>query len=210
MTCTPPRTAFPRPPKRLVALGAALVIALAAGAPAPSRAQEKGAEKKMTPEQEKLMAYSQPGEHHAALEPLVGMWKAAVRFWPAPDAEPIAMSGSLERRWILGDRFLVQWFESSPEASAFLGTGFIGYNNASNEYEGAWIDNEGTGMLITKGKMNGKTLRMDGVYVDPATGSTQPFAFVTHIVSPDENRFEILEPGPGGKEYRKLEIVYTK
>jgi hypothetical protein len=88
-----------------------------------------------------------PGPEHAKLQPLVGSWTYTCKFWTDPSKSPFVSTGTIERQWILGGRFLEERvsgtnFDGSP---GFEGLGLIGYDNGQKKYTTNWFSNMGTG-----------------------------------------------------------------
>src|SRR5262245_776758 len=68
------------------------------------------AEKPKAPSPDDLLAaiaeIGKPGAEHKKLEPLVGRWTVTVKFWTDPSTPPAELTGTVERKWILGGRFV--------------------------------------------------------------------------------------------------------
>jgi hypothetical protein len=125
-------------------MGMALIIALLAG-----RSWADDVKLPQNPEEfAKLMAEAgKPGPAHAKLEPLVGSWTYTCKFWMDPTKPPAETTGTVERKWILGGRFLEEkyagtGFDGKP---GFEGVGLVGYDNAQQKYTTNWICSMGTG-----------------------------------------------------------------
>jgi len=89
-----------------------------------------------------------PGSEHARLQPLAGNWTYTCRCWMDPSSSPCETNGVIERKWILGGRFLEErisgtGFDGKP---GFEGVGLIGYNNTTKEYITTFACNMGTGL----------------------------------------------------------------
>lgn len=88
-----------------------------------------------------------PGPGHAKLEPLAGSWTYTCKFWMDPSKPPLESKGTIERKWILGGRFLEEkvvgtGFDGKP---GFEGLGLIGYDNGQKKYTSSWACSMGTG-----------------------------------------------------------------
>src|SRR5687768_2999967 len=64
-------------------------------------------------------AQAQPGPEHEVLDPLVGSWNYTCKMWMVPGQPAMESTGKIERKWILGDRFLEEKvtgtnFDGSP------------------------------------------------------------------------------------------------
>jgi len=164
----------------------------------------------------KMMEFATPGEFHKRLEPLVGKWEYTARWWMSPDAPPESAKGTCENKWILDGRYLHQEVLGAPTESPeppLKGFGVIGYDNLRKQYFVVWIDNMGTGVMLGYGTCDptGKVLTISGEASDPMTGETnRKWRSVTRIESDDKHVGEMYGPGPDGKEFKQLEIVYTR
>jgi hypothetical protein len=58
---------------------------------------------------------------------------------------------------------------------------------------------------------DGKIITMTGEASDPMSGKTnQKWRTVLRIESKDKHVFEMYGPGPDGKEFKQMEITYTR
>jgi hypothetical protein len=94
-----------------------------------------------------LSAVATPGAEHAKLQPLVGSWTYTCKFWLEPNAKPMESKGTIERRFVLGGRFLEEIvrgtnFDGTP---GFEGLGLLGYDIPQRKYTLTWLSSMGTG-----------------------------------------------------------------
>ena len=54
----------------------------------------------------KMMKAGAPGEFHKHLQPLIGKWSTTTKYWFTPEAPPEQSTGTIDRKWILGGRFV--------------------------------------------------------------------------------------------------------
>jgi hypothetical protein len=170
---------------------------------------------KMSPEEMEMMkAYQKagtPGEAHNALEPFVGTWNTVIRFYQAPGAPPQESTGTSENRWILGGRYLEQHFKGTAMGQPFEGVGYTGYDNIRKQYFGTWMDSMSTAIMVTTGSSTGPgKWKFTGSMDDPMTGKAQPMEETIVVDSPDKHTFVMSGPGPDGKMFKTMEIVYTR
>ncbi len=157
--------------------------------------------------------YAEPGKFHAYLEPLVGHWKQTVKWWMAPGAPPDVSTGTCEYKWIMGKRFLLQTVKGDMEGQTFEGMGLMGYDNFKKKYTGMWVDSMTTAIMTSMGTCDdsGKVFTMTGRHDDVFTGKAdQEFRSVGRIINNDMHVDEMYMNGPDGKEYKALEITYTR
>src|SRR2546428_3031197 len=119
------------------------------------------------------------GEPHQALDPLVGKWETASRFWMGgPDSPAMDTKGSAEIKQIMDGRFLVQEASGDFMGMPFKGMGITGYDNFKKKYVSFWIDNMGTAMFTSLGTMDpsGKVINFYGQLDEPMTGEQDKMA----------------------------------
>lgn len=170
-----------------------------------------------SPSPEELMEawvkYAEPGEHHKYLEPLVGSWDFQTKWWMEPGAPAQESRGTSECRWIMGGRFLSANVTGEMTGETFHGMSILGYDNFRQEYVSFWIDEMSTTFMLANGKPDesGKVFTFTGTYDDVMTGKKdKKFKAVYRILSDDRNVYESYEIGPDGKEFKSLEVTYTR
>jgi hypothetical protein len=151
-----------------------------------------------------------PGDAHRKLEPFAGTWKATVRHWMEPGAEPNVSTGVMNNTWVLGHRFLQQ--EYRDDSGMFEGSGYWGFNNITGRYEGLWIDTMSTGLMTDAGDCDeaGKIWEMVGEADFPAAGHKMTKRSVITLHGPDRHTMEMYFIGPDGAEFKAMEIEYTR
>lgn len=132
----------------IVATCVMLVLALATS----TRADDKVP--KNPEEFAKAMAEAgKPGPEHAKLQALEGTWTYTCKFWLDPSQPPMESKGTIERKSVLGGRFLEERvtgtnFDGKP---GFEGFGLLGYDNGRKQFTSAWSCNMGTGTCLGLG-----------------------------------------------------------
>ena len=187
-----------------IAIATAGLLAIPTGAPA----QEKEG---MAAADAAYMAAAAPGPQHAAMAAIAGSYRAEVKTWMDPAADPIVSEGKTEFKMVLGGRYLIQHYTGSMMGQEFEGMGITAYDNLAKQYVSTWVDNMGTGIMVTKGNYDasGKVLTAMGDVLDPATGAPLTVKSVSTTVSEDEHLFEMYMV-VGGQEMKTLEITYTR
>jgi hypothetical protein len=191
------------------------LVAVAAVAQDPAKGTDAGSTE-MSPEQiammEKWQAAATPGEHHATIGKLAGKWTARVMYWPAPGAPAEESVGTATMTPILGGRFLQEMFEGTAMEQPFHGMGISGYDNVMQKHTGIWLDSMGTGIMHSEGtcESNCSIIKARAESSDPMSGERKVMNSITRIVSDKEIVLEMFETGPDGKEFKSMEIVYTR
>jgi hypothetical protein len=88
------------------------------------------------------------GPEHAKLQPLVGNWTYTAKFWMDPSKPPLEAKGTIERKLVLGGRFLEERVEGTnfDGKPGFEGRGLVGYDNGQQKYTSTWACSNGTGI----------------------------------------------------------------
>lgn len=103
-----------------------------------------------------------PGPEHTKLQPLAGNWTFTCKFWMDPSQPPLESTGTIERKWVLGGRFLEEKvsgtnFDGKP---GFEGFGLIGYDNGRKQYTSSWNCSMGTGTCTGLGVCDGSGTKL--------------------------------------------------
>lgn len=173
-------------------------------------------QKEMSPEEKAAMEAMQqamtPGAPHKALDVFVGTWNTKVSSWMAPGAPPMVTTGTSVNKWILGGRYLEQRFNGSFMGQPFSGLGYTGYDNVSKQYWGTWMDNMSTGVMTSTGTgSDGKTTwSFTGTANDPMSGKPMTMDEKITVADKDHHTMEMWGPGPDGKNFKMMEITYTR
>jgi len=121
--------------------------------------QAGGMDAAMMAAMQDAMKLTQPSEHHAKLEALVGEWNVSMKMFMGPGMPPSESKGKSSNKWVLGKRFVMQEFSGSFNMPgmgdvAYEGIGMIGFDNYKNMYVGMWTDSMNTHMLTYRGAPN--------------------------------------------------------
>jgi hypothetical protein len=193
--------------------GCALLVAVIAAAGTTARAADKS--KKQAGQGDDMQAYmkaAQPGPQHKLLQSLAGSWNFTAKMWMAPGQPPQEWKGTVERKVILGGRYLQEDASGSFAGMSFHGQGLNGYDNAQGKFVGTWVDSMGTGIAYSVGTADasGKVITYDREEFDPMTRSKSKGRDVLHVISPDKEVLVFNKVLPGGKEFKMMEIEYTR
>jgi hypothetical protein len=197
-------------------LGSALFTAAFAAVLAAATATAQEAQKQPSAEEKAMMeAWAKaatPGPQHKWLAGKVGKWDFAGKFWTDPSQPPTPSNGTAERTLMLGGRVVGEKV-ASPEmmGQPFEGYGLTGYDNVTQEYWGTWSDTMGTGLMVSKGKCDDKgACTFSAEFVDAMTGKKKTLRMASRDEGPDKEVHEFWEKGPDGKEFKSMELVYTR
>lgn len=155
--------------------------------------------------------YGSPGPEHERLNVLKGRWKAKVTSWMTADMPPMESRGDAEFVPVLGGRFLEQRFRGEMGGQPFEGFGHFGYDRLRNEYTQTWFDSMSTGMMVMTGTADptGRVVEYRGKMTDAVTRQESESRQVMRL-HPERLEFEFYWPDPSGREFKAMEIVYTR
>ena len=192
----------------------ALVATLAACASTSSSSSETKASAAFdeTAMMEKWMEFATPGPAHKALDAKVGRFDFVVRMWHTPDGPMEESTGTSENKMILGNRYLQEEVHGTFQGQPFEGRALSGYDNLKKKYVGTWVDNMGTGMMVSEGTYDAakKTFTYETESPDVMAGKYVKGRTVETVLGPDKWKMEMYGPSPEGKEFRMMEIIYTR
>lgn len=178
--------------------------------------QDKGSPGQISPDKQKMMEqyakFAELGPQHKQLATRVGAWDVVTKCTMDPAAPPQESRGVSKVKTVLGNRWIIEEFEGQmPEMGPFSGMGITGYDNVKKKYVNFWLDTMGTGAMISEGTADasGKTITYTGSYDDPIQGK-KTVRSVARFVSESKHTFEMFDTGPDGKEFKNLDIVYTR
>ncbi|MBN2563916.1 MAG: DUF1579 domain-containing protein [Phycisphaerae bacterium] len=156
--------------------------------------------------------YAMPGKRHRLLDQMAGNWDTAATYWMNADSPPVQSKGSCERKWILDGRFLFEEFDGGMLGLPFRGVGLYGYDAFEQKYTSAWVDTTSTAIMNNLGVYDepNNLVNFVGHYGDPWTGIKKPSRGLTRFVNKDKHVLELYTHAPDGREYKILEIVYTR
>lgn len=190
----------------VLALSGAL---LSGGALLAQEGQHDHSSMGMTKEQmDAMMQAMAPGEMHKQIAKMAGDWTFTNKMWMAPGQPPQESTGTMHAETILGGRYVQSVWKGSMMGEPFEGRATEGYDNVSKKLVSSWVDNMGTGIMLSTGTCEGKTCTTIGTFSDPMTGG--PSTMKSVVTWLDDNSFknEMYGKDPAsGKDYKMMEIV---
>jgi hypothetical protein len=198
-------------PSKIPFAAAVLAAAVAASAEEPKQGETKPSAEEQAM-MEKYMKAATPGPEHQKMAKMAGKWKLQVTTWMMPGAPPQKSDATAEFKPILGGRFLQQEVHGDMGGQPFEGMGLQGFDNVTQERFGTWVDNMTTGPMIMRGKCapEAKKCTLKGKVSDAIAGKEVQISETMTMTDNDHFSFEMTAPGPGGKQFKTLEIVYTR
>jgi hypothetical protein len=155
---------------------------------------------------------SKPGPSHKLLESFAGDWDVKVTFWSDPKAKGESSAGRSKISWILGERFLQENFQGKIAGENYVGLGLIGYDNGSRTFKTVWADSLNTALTTSVGKYDPEqnSLELESQVYDPLVSGVKTVYSRIKITSPDSYTFSMLDRSPEGREFKSLEMEYSR
>ncbi len=199
-----------KPMKSFVPLSALVFAAVGPPALLPAADPAKGRD--VESQIESLARYAMPGKEHQVLDRLAGTWNTVTRYWAKRGDEPVEAKGTSNRKWILDGRFLMEELDGGNLALPFRGVGLFGYDAFEKKYNSAWVDSMNTSITANLGTYDrtADAVSFSGQYKDPWTGTKKAERGVTRFINKDQHALELYLTEPDGKEFKTLEITYTR
>jgi len=94
----------------------------------------------------------------------------------------------------------------------FEGLELLGFDQKKNEFVSVWLDNMGTGFVVSNGGQvdpTGKVITVNMNMDDPLTKKAVPYKMVTKIVDANKHVFTMIGVRDG-KEMTEMEVTYTR
>jgi len=205
----------------LVSVLLASVLAISA------RGQDKESPKKGEPQPSeaemmaKMWELAKPGENHKLLARTVGTWSYKIKMWMGGDtsAPPNESSGTCVTKEVLGGRYFISEHSGKMQMPGpdgkmtdldFKGIATDGYDNVKKKFIATWIDNLGTGMMISEGTYDAATKTFTyHTESEMIPGMKTKIREVIKIIDNDNHLFEFYEDRVG-TEVKTMEIAYKR
>ena len=168
-----------------------------------------------------MMELSKPGENHKLLAHSVGKWSYTLKMWmnPDPNAPPTTSTGTSVVKAVMDGRYFTSEHTGKMQMPGpdgkmtdmeFKGLSIDGYDNVKKKFVASWIDNMGTGIMLSEGDYDAasKTLTYR-TECEMMPGMKTKIREVIKLVDHDHHTFEFYEDR-GGTEVKTMEINYTR
>ena len=151
-----------------------------------------------------------PGPMHEMLASRVGEWKAEVTTWMDPSQPPETSEATTVTEAMLGGRYFKSTHTGMMMGQPFEGFEITGYDNVKKKFFNVWIDNFGTGMMVSEGTYDeaSNTLTFTGMMTDPMGNDMN----VREVITASDNDHSMFEMymDMGDSEMKTMEIKYTR
>jgi hypothetical protein len=160
------------------------------------------------------MAAGTPGEMQKKLARGVGRWAGTNSMWMAPGTEPMKTQCTANISSLMEGRYVKCEFAGDmPGMGPFQGMGFEGFDNVTQKFVAAWMDNHSTGIMNGDGTLSadGSTLTWNYSYMCPITKKPTTMREVDHYTGDNSMTMDMWSIDPkSGKEYKCMHIELTR
>ena len=158
------------------------------------------------------MAYMTPGDVHKMMASWNGTWNGDITMWQAPGAPAQKSKGTTVNKMMMGGRYQVSNHTGNMMGMPFEGMGTLAYDNDKKIFINTWVDNMGTGIMKMEGPWDeaNKTITLTGTSIDPMSGKDMAVKETFKVVDDKTQLMEMFGPGPDGKEFKMMEIKFTR
>ena len=170
-------------------------------------------------EMKQMMELAKTNENHKLLASMAGTWKYTVKMYMDPSGKPTESTGTAVRTAVMDGRYLSGDYSGKfkmPGADGkmmdmnFKGMSMDAYDNVKKKFVSGWVDNMGTGIMITEGTYDAatKTFTYTGEF-EMMPGSKMKVREVLKMPDATHMAMEYYEDRGQG-EAKTMEINYTK
>lgn len=162
-----------------------------------------------------------PAANNRKLEPLIGKWNVQFTFRESEKATPVVSRDiTCTRRWLSNTLYMLDETQGTLNAKPYYRAGILGYNNLDQQYEWITVDNVGPGLMIYH-DYSGATddasnvINLHGRFTEAGfgkelIGAQRKIRNVFRIESNDRHVIELWITRPASKEFREVEMVFTR
>jgi hypothetical protein len=166
-----------------------------------------------------MMELSKLNENHKLLASMAGKWTYTLKMWMDPNGKPTESSGTAVRTSVMDGRYLTGDYSGKfsmpgPDGKMtdmnFKGMSMDAYDNVKKKFVSGWVDNMGTGIMISEGTYDAatKTFTYTGEY-EAMPGMKSKIREVIKMADKDHMTMEYYEDRGQG-ETKGMEISYTR
>lgn len=157
------------------------------------------------------MQSSEPGPVHKMLAKRAGEYTTVTKFSPQPGTPAVESKGTAKLTAILDGRFLLEEDSGIFLGQPTKGTRIWGFDNATKQYESAWMYSGSTGIMRLTGSSNdgGKTINFLASFNDES-GAKQTFDAALRLLDDDSFVVGLYARGANGSRGPVFDTTYTR
>lgn len=190
-----------------------IAIAVMASLVAPAWSAEPKEKPDLASVTKAITEAAQPSAELKKLDPLAGNFNYTCKMWMDPTQPAKESKGTIQRKWVLGNRFLEEKVTGTgfDGTSDFEGMGVVGYDKHQKKFTMGWISNMSSGITTSTGSYDSadNKFTFDKEEFCPIRERKVQMRDVVRIESNDKHVIAMYDLD-GGKETRMMEIVATR
>ena len=157
------------------------------------------------------MQTAEPGPVHKMLAKRAGEYTTVTKFSAQPGARPVESNGSAKLTPILDGRFLLEEDSGIFMGQPTKGMRIWGFDNATKQYESAWMYSGSTGIMRLTGSSNddGKTINFVASFNDES-GAKQTFDAALRLIDDDQFVVGLYARAADGSRGPTFDTTYTR
>ena len=170
-------------------------------------------------EMKQMMELSKLNENHKLLASMAGTWSYTVKMYMDPSGKPSESTGTAVRKAVMDGRYVTGDYSGKfkmPGADGkmmdmnFKGMSLDGYDNVKKKFISGWVDNMGTGLMISDGTYDAATKTF--TYTGEYEGIPGMKCKVRQVIkTPDKNNMTMeYYEDRGQGEAKTMEIDYKR
>jgi len=176
-----------------------------------AKAKEKSGGAPFTPaEMQALQKAATPGPQHAEIQKLAGSWTVQAKSWMKPGLPAEEWSGTAECKPMLGGRYLAEDFSGTMSMGPYHGHGMLGFNNTTKQWEHVWMDDMGTGMMVSQGETKDGATVLHSTFTCPLNGEQVSTRTVLTSLGDDERTVDMWTTMSGQPEFQSMSLHYKR
>ena len=155
--------------------------------------------------------FPKPTAHHLAMKDQAGTWTAVAKMYMEPGKPPMVSKGTETNTLVAGGLWLKSELRAEMMGQTFEGHGLFGYDTQVNAHVGAWVDNSGTWMAVTKGTC-AKDCKEQTTFFEGYDEAGKPAIYkeIQTQVDRDHRTMVMFTKAKDGSFVRTMEMEYTR
>ncbi|HMK25142.1 MAG TPA: DUF1579 domain-containing protein [Chitinophagaceae bacterium] len=152
------------------------------------------------------------GDQHKMLAKSAGTWTGDMTMWMADGDAPQKMPTTTETKVIYGGLYVQSTHTGTMMGMPFEGMSVMGYDNMKKEFFSTWIDNMGSGIMVSTGQWDEASKKLTLTATTKCmNGQDATIREVFTMIDDNNQMLEMYGPdAKTGKEFKTMEIKYTR
>ena len=151
-------------------------------------------------------------DQHKMLAKSAGTWTGDMTMWMADGDAPQKMATTTESKVIYGGLYVQSTHTGNMMGMPFEGMSTMGYDNMKKEFFSTWIDNMGSGFMLSTGTWDDASKKLTLTATTKCmNGQDATIREVFTMIDDNNQTLEMYGPdAKTGNEFKTMEIKYTR